>query len=103
MSRFMLQSSGQKRWRGFVRRERAGKHLYEEVERIFLHDCSGEKGESGLPEKYVSVTIQKTSDGVFIKREEGIQRLLTVLFEKQTENWYDKKKRAESYIVSNRK
>ena len=35
--------------------------------------------------------------------EEGIQRLLTVLFEKQTENWYDKKKRAESYIVSNRK
>ena len=49
------------------------------------------------------VTIQKTYDGVFIKREEGIQRLLTVLFEKQTENWYDKKKRAESYIVSNRK
>ena len=70
---------------------------------FFLHDCSGEKGESGLPEKYVSVTIQKTCDGVFIKREEGIQRLLTVLFEKQTENWYDKKKRAESYIVSNRK
>lgn len=56
-----------------------------------------------MPEKYVSVTIQKTCDGVFIKREEGIQRLLTVLFEKQTENWYDKKKRAESYIVSNRK
>ena len=52
-----------------------------------------------MPEKYVSVTIQKTCDGVFIKREEGIQRLLTVLFEKQTENWYDKKKRAESYIV----
>ena len=50
-----------------------------------------------MPEKYVSVTIQKTCDGVFIKREEGIQRLLTVLFEKQTENWYDKKKRAEKY------
>lgn len=56
-----------------------------------------------MPEKHVSVTIQKTCDGVFIKGEEGIQRLLTVLFEKQTENWYDKKKRAESYIVSNRK
>lgn len=81
----------------------AGRSLYADVERIFLHDCSGEKGESGLPEKHVSVTIQKTCDGVFIKREEGIQRLLTVLFEKQTENWYDKKKRAESYIVSNRK
>ena len=81
----------------------AGRSLYADVERIFLHDCSGEKGESGLPEKYVSVTIQKTCDGVFIKREEGIQRLLTVLFEKQTENCYDKKKRAESYIVSNRK
>ena len=81
----------------------AGRSLYADVERIFLYDCSGKKGESGLPEKYVSVTIQKTCDGVFIKREDGIQRLLTVLFEKQTENWYDKKKRAESYIVSNRK
>ena len=57
------------------------------------------KTETCCQEKYVSVTIRQS----FIKREEGIQRLLTVLFEKQTENWYDKKKRAESYIVSNRK
>lgn len=46
----------------------AGRSLYADVERIFLHDCSGKKEESGLPEKYVSVTIQKTCDGVFIKR-----------------------------------
>ena len=82
---------------------KTGRSLHADVERIFSHDCSGKEGESGLPEKSVSVTLQKTCDGVFIKREEGIQRLLTVLFEKQTENWYDKKKRAKSYIVSNRK
>ena len=70
----------------------AGRSLYADVERIFLHDCSGEKGESGLPEKYVSVTIQKTCDGVFIKREEGIQRLLTVLLKNRQKTGMIKRK-----------
>lgn len=98
----MLQSSGKKRWsdgRGRNSRKisirRCGKN--------FSARLQWRKGRIRLLEKYVSVTIQKTYDGVFIKREEGIQLLLTVLFEKQTENWYDKKKEQESYIVSNRK
>ena len=48
---------------------KTGRSLHADVERIFSHDCSGKEGESGLPEKSVSVTLQKTCDGVFIKKK----------------------------------
>ena len=79
---------------------KTGRSLHADVERIFSHDCSGKEGESGLPEKSVSVTLQKTCDGVFIKKNE-YDKIAGVLFEKQTENCYDKKKRRYLYTVGN--